>query len=390
MGIRGLNKIIKRVAPHVIKEKSIHGYKYSKIAIDSSILMYKYRYASKESEDSHIHGFFQRVCFYLKRGIMPIFVFDGAPPDAKNAILTKRVRQKTKIEEKIQLLTAKLEENEETIQIEEEIVKLSKQVTYVTRTHRQECKYLLRLLGIPVIEANGEAEATCVALQKKKDVEYTFTEDTDALTFGSPVVLRSARKLEKVIEVNLDELLTGLKLTMNQFIDFCILCGCDYCPTIPKIGPVTSLNLIQEHENIENIINTLPSKYNIPENFDYGTARQLFKQDIVLPEYDLSIKPIQYTKLELFLTTEKNINQTVFENIIKRYTYALGEYNSIISKENNKKKIVESNKITQYFTFPMVKCTKEKIKCECTIKSECKCIITISQNRNQHRQTSLV
>lgn len=30
-----------------------------------------------------------------------------------------------------------------------------------------------------------------------------------------------------------------------QFIDFCILCGCDYAGTIRGIGPVRALQLIQ-------------------------------------------------------------------------------------------------------------------------------------------------
>ena len=325
MGIKGLNKIIKRVAPQALKEKSIYEYRNSRIAIDSSILLYKYRYASNDSEDSHLHGFVQRACFYLKRGILPVFVFDGAPPNAKQQVLDKRVKQKIKIEERIHQLIITSELHTESIQ--EEISKLSKQITYVTKSHRQECKYLLRLLGIPIIEAIGEAEATCATLQKKGIVDYTFTEDTDALTFGAPKVLRSARKLEKVLEVDLQEMLNSMQLDMDQFIDFCILCGCDYSPTIPKIGPVTSLALVQEHKNMENILNLLPDKYNIPENFNYETARRLFKQEIELPPYDLSILPLQYNKLENFLTKEKNMTPKVFEGIIKRYRIALSEFN---------------------------------------------------------------
>ena len=355
MGIKGLNKIIKRYAPNVIKEKSIHDYIHSIIAIDSSILLYKYRYASQDSEDSHIHGFVQRVCFYLNKGILPVFVFDGIPPEAKKQTLDRRVKQKTKIENKINVLMDSLSSkgiHTSSINIkdvEQEINKLSKQVTYVTRSHRKECKYLLKLLGIPVIEAHGEAEATCAALQKINEVNYTFTEDTDALTFGASVVLRSAGKLGKVIEVNLQELLESLELDMDQFIDFCILCGCDYSPTIPKIGPITSLSLIKEHKNIENIVNTLPDKYNIPEDFNYITARELFKQKIILPEYTLSINDLQFDKLKLFLTNEKNIKQNVFSSIVRRYSQASNKYKTI----NKNKPQAEKGKITDYFTDPI-------------------------------------
>ena len=72
------------------------------------------------------------------------------------------------------------------------------------------------------IESNGEAENTCAVLQKKGIVDYTFTEDTDALTFGSPKVLKSAKKLEKIKEIDLQKMLTLMNLNMTEFIDFCM------------------------------------------------------------------------------------------------------------------------------------------------------------------------
>lgn len=38
---------------------------------------------------------------------------------------------------------------------------------------------------------------------------------------------------------------------MDQFIDLCILCGCDYTSNIRGIGPVKALSLIQKHGTIE-------------------------------------------------------------------------------------------------------------------------------------------
>ncbi|KAF5189966.1 Flap endonuclease, partial [Thalictrum thalictroides] len=66
----------------------------------------------------------------------------------------------------------------------------------VTKQHNDDCKKLLRLMGVPVIEAPSEAEAECAALCK------------------------SGKILEE------------LNLSMDQFIDLCILCGCDYCDSI--------------------------------------------------------------------------------------------------------------------------------------------------------------
>ena len=38
-------------------------------------------------------------------------------------------------------------------------------------------------------------------------------------------------------------MLEELQLTRDQFIDLCILCGCDYTDKIPGIGPVRALQV---------------------------------------------------------------------------------------------------------------------------------------------------
>jgi flap endonuclease-1 len=357
MGIKGLNKVIRKLAPHIIREKHIGNYVNSRIAIDSSILIYKYRYGKaaygetglyKDSDNSHVLGFIQKACFYLRRGIVPVFVFDGKPPNEKQNILDKRSNQKIKIQEKIESLrsllnsplrgyhTSSIGDTDPSIlgddTIIEKLNKLNKQVIYVTKQHKHDCKYLLRLLGVPVIEAYGEAEATCAELQKKNLVQFTFTEDSDALTFGSPVVIRGAKKNETVIEISLCEVLSELKLTYDNFIDFCILCGCDYTTTIPKLGPLTSLHLVQEHKTIENILNTLPDKYKIPTDFNFEIARELFKQQITLPpDFNLSIGEIQHENIEKFLINERKIERTQFHFLINKYKNSLEEFKKINS-----------------------------------------------------------
>ena len=40
-------------------------------------------------------------------------------------------------------------------------------------------------------------------------------------------------------------MIEGLEITEEQFVDVCILCGCDYAGTIPRIGPATALKLVR-------------------------------------------------------------------------------------------------------------------------------------------------
>ena len=88
----------------------------------------------------------------------------------------------------------------------------------------------------------------------------------DALTFGSVRLIRKltyaeARK-EPPLEFELSKVLNELNITMDQFIDLCILCGCDYIPSIRGIGPKTAYKLIKQHKTIEKIVKNIDTKKN--------------------------------------------------------------------------------------------------------------------------------
>lgn len=43
------------------------------------------------------------------------------------------------------------------------------------------------------------------------------------------------------------QVIEELGITTDQFVDVCILCGCDYAGTIRGIGAVRALQLVQKH-----------------------------------------------------------------------------------------------------------------------------------------------
>ncbi|KAJ3381718.1 Elongation of fatty acids protein 2 [Entophlyctis sp. JEL0112] len=173
--------------------------------------------------------------------------------------------------------------------------KFSRRTVKVTREHNEDCKKLLKLMGVPYIEAPCEAEAQCAALAKAGKVYAAGSEDMDTLTFASPVLMRhltfsEARKLP-VMEITLSKVLEGLEMTMEQFIDLCILLGCDYCDSIRGIGPTRAVSLIKEHKSIEGVLAKLDkTKYPIPENWPFSEARQLFVKPDVTDVQDVDVK----------------------------------------------------------------------------------------------------
>ena len=110
---------------------------------------------------------------------------------------------------------------------QEDINRYTKRLVRVTPEHNADVKRLLTLMGVPIVDSPSEAEAQCAELVKKGVVWATATEDMDALTFGTPRLLRHMSAAEgrkqPIVEIELDAVLSGLGLTMAEFIDVCIL-----------------------------------------------------------------------------------------------------------------------------------------------------------------------
>ncbi|CAK9164006.1 unnamed protein product [Ilex paraguariensis] len=289
MGIKGLTKLLADNSPKAMKEQKFESYFGRKIAIDASMSIYQFlivvgrtgtEMLTNEAGEvtSHLQGMFTRTIRLLEAGIKPLYVFDGQPPDLKKQELAKRYSKRVDA-------TEDLNEALETGN-KEEIEKFSKRTVKVTRQHNEDCKKLLRLMGVPVIEAPSEAEAQCAALCKSGEVYAVASEDMDSLTFGAPRFLRhlmdpSSKKIP-VMEFEVSKVLEELSLSMDQFIDLCILSGCDYCDSIRGIGGLTALKLIRQHGSIENILENInKERYQIPDDWPYQQARHLFKEPLV-------------------------------------------------------------------------------------------------------------
>ncbi|KAB1199161.1 Flap endonuclease 1 [Morella rubra] len=289
MGIKGLTKLLADNAPKAMKEQKFESYFGRKIAIDASMSIYQFlivvgrsgtEMLTNEAGEvtSHLQGMFTRTIRLLEAGIKPVYVFDGKPPDLKKQELAKRYLKRADASED-------LAEAVETGN-KEDIEKYSKRTVKVTKQHNEDCKRLLRLMGVPVIEAPSEAEAECAELCKSGKVYAVASEDMDSLTFGAPRFLRhlmdpSSRKVP-VMEFEVAKILEELSLTMDQFIDLCILSGCDYCDSIRGIGGQTALKLIRQHGSIENILENInKERYHIPDDWSYQEARRLFKEPVV-------------------------------------------------------------------------------------------------------------
>jgi flap endonuclease-1 len=351
MGIKGLMKLLDEEAPGSYREQEKKSYFARTVAIDASMQLYQFLIQVRSAGDggrgpaqmlmneegevtSHLQGFFNRATNLLENGIKPVFVFDGSPPVLKSGELAKRKEAKAKAEAELKEAELRAEEAQDGEEGEAAVAdmdKAAKRTVRVTKEHNDEVKKLLRLMGLPVVEAPCEAEAQCAELAKAGKVFATATEDMDALTFATPILLRkltvAESRKEPVLEIHVDKVLgsEGLNLTYDQFVDLCILCGCDYCDTIRGIGSKTALKLIREHGNIETIISKIDrTKYSIPEAFDNAESlaeiRNLFKKPSVKPAAEVEITfgaPNKEGLLD-YLVKENGFNQKRVQKVIDR------------------------------------------------------------------------
>lgn len=116
--------------------------------------------------------------------------------------------------------------------------------------HTEQMIRLVKCLGIPYLKAYGEAEALCASLAVHGYVDGVLSRDTDSLVYGAPLFVCEFKQ-DEMTWTTLKEVLDSLELTMKQFIDLCIMCGCDYNMNMPKIGPVTAYKKIMQYGSIE-------------------------------------------------------------------------------------------------------------------------------------------
>ncbi|KAI8432577.1 hypothetical protein MSG28_013565 [Choristoneura fumiferana] len=361
MGILGLSKLIADIAPQAVKEMEIKNYFGRKIAIDASMSLYQFLIAVRSEgaqltsvdgeTTSHLMGTFYRTIRLVENGIKPVYVFDGKPPELKSHQLNKRAERREEAEKELQKAT----EAGDQASIE----KFNRRLVKVTKQHGEEARELLKLMGIPVVEAPCEAEAQCAALVKAGKVFATATEDMDALTFGANVLLRhltfsEARKMP-VQEIHLDKVLDGLALKQNEFIDLCILLGCDYCGSIRGIGPKRAIELIRQHRSLDEILKNIDTaKYPPPENWDFEQARRLFVEPDVKDAKDIEIKWTDPDEegLVKFLCGDKQFNEERVRNGAKKLMKArstttqgrLDGFFKVSTTPNPKRKAEEAKK----------------------------------------------
>lgn len=294
MGIKNLSKLLQKHCSQYIKRTTLNDYKGKTIGIDASIFFYKFIYVSNKynKPNFYLQLFYQQIMGMLQRDIVPIYIFDGEAPVAKQDEHVKRKESKVSRRDKINEQKEYIEQMKKTVknmpkddkykelllEIRNKEYKVKSQedgIVYVTEKHKKNLKALLTILSIPYVQGYGETDPLSTQLCKDGLVDFIMSEDMDYMPLGCPDLIRTERQpkgsdvFEKVyLEYKYTDMLQGLGLSSLQFIDMCILCGCDYVDQLYKIGPMTAYKLIKQHQSIEDALPHIdPIKHQIPGNY---------------------------------------------------------------------------------------------------------------------------
>ena len=148
--------------------------------------------------------------------------------------------------------TTEEEKTQKKVELEQKIKSTNKKIIQVKGEFIRNLKFMFDLMNIKYIQAQGESDIICSFLNKRGVVDMVMSDDMDLIVSGTQFLLREFNlNSNKIQYYNLTKILETLDITLTQWIDFCILCGCDYSKRVRGMGPKKSIELIRKYHNIE-------------------------------------------------------------------------------------------------------------------------------------------
>lgn len=340
MGILNLYDVLKEEAPDAVVEHHLSEFNGIKVAIDSSIFLY--RFIRTAGPVDWMKLFIDFLCALKKNGIKAICIFDGqAPPEKLAEQQARRANNAKSIErmEKAVELRAILQDEYQSRPgkpIPEQLVETCKSVIHVRKGYVDPTDYtsasdiigslqatidrlekstlpitdkyrimatkICKMFGVKAIRAPGEAEKLCAYLAVEGLADAVLTEDTDVLVYGTPFMMafRDSKKNETITVITLERILRDMSIDHYTFRDMCIMLKCDYnkrTKGYPVDGRKYKTMQCLGHKKIPDFIRTYgdidkahQAGALIVEPLNHNRCRELFSfneeyEDVDIPPY---------------------------------------------------------------------------------------------------------
>ena len=210
-------------------------------------------------------------------GVTPYMVFDGDYLPSKAATEIERAKRRNE-SKRVGLELHRMGkpsqahlELQKAVDVTPEMARL-----LIDELKRQDIQYVV---------APYEADVQLVYLEKKGIIQGILSEDSDLLVFGAKRLLTKLDQYGDCIAINRDDFTACREISLVGWSDvefrrMAILSGCDYLPSINKMGLKTAYRLVRKHKTIEKILRMLQfdGQYVIPPGYleDFRKAELTF------------------------------------------------------------------------------------------------------------------
>lgn len=293
MGPRGLNKFLRCENPNGINKLNLRELSGKKIVVDVSIYLYRF-----SVNDELFENFYNMLINFKRYNIIPLFVFDGKPPIEKQDTIEQRRIERREAERKYNEI---METNNIDNYSRYNIETLKRKKTIISIKNKTELKEMFDYYGVMYVDAPGEADILCAYYVKTNQAWACLSDDMDLFMYGCPRILRYLSLINMTaIYYNLNDILQHLNLSINNFVNICIMSGTDYNDQINKIDTAFYNYKHMQSKNLscENIEKEFQKKIiNFLGREKYNKIYQSYFDNENFNNYNLTIK---YNKQNIF------------------------------------------------------------------------------------------
>jgi flap endonuclease-1 len=262
---------------------------------------------------SHLAGLFYRVTRLIaEHDVHLTFAFDGAPPPLKAREVARR-----------RSIRARFEEERAQALARGDAAAAYAKATMTSRLTREmvaEARELLRLLGVPTVQAPSEGEAQAAHMAARSPVVWAAaSKDYDALLFGAPRLVRfltisgkeflpSQGAFRPIVPevLELDRLLDAWRIDRAGLVDLALLVGTDFNDGIKGVGPKKALKLVQQHGRIEHMPSAIRDALGDP--LLVAEARRVYLSPAVTDSFNVVPFPPDRDGIVRFLCDEREFS----------------------------------------------------------------------------------
>ena len=346
----GISDLIRKLGP-ITESKHISDFSNKTAVVDIMTWLYKGLYACASSQpessksDLYLNYPIKMIALLKSYNIDVLVVFDGKTIKEKQKIDVARKETREQNIEKAQYFKNAGDEDESR--------KFFKRALKIKSRMINTLINLLKDLKIQVIVAPYEADSQLAYLVRKKYADFVISEDSDLIALGVDDIVMKLTPEGSCVNINLkkfkenrmekysDKIVKEIKgLSYVNFLELCVMSGCDYLPSIKGFGFKTGLALFEKHKKMESVFHEMKFiekfKTKIPDNYLENakkTVCMFFYQTVFDPKLKklLSLNSFRYEDGD-------DLDKTYSRDYINKFV------SEILDKNQNNSKIKSKSK----------------------------------------------